>query len=259
MIYQNILKSLILSVFIIKAPLSIIFGQSIPENLSLKEQNEIHLLAKKLKIKTCTIFETEDLKQKKEDLCLKARYDYDKEGKLIQVMNYSIREDTTYYSFDYNQAGAVIKMTYSISDGPITYDYDEKGLLLQESFKGAEIRKYKFIYDNKNCLIKKIGYSVYNFSDSVPKWEIIDEYEFKYDSKNKLTSEVFKYNGEINYIKQYQYDKQGRLKMKIFSCDKKIFNKEEFFYNKKGLIEKDVITSEEEKSITYCFYTYDFY
>jgi hypothetical protein len=259
MIYADILKGLIGIIFNMIISISIINAQYIPENLSIKEQRALHQEISKLKIKTCTIFETDDLKQKREDWILKEIYDFDKEGKLIQVTNYLLNGDTAYIYFDYNEDGAVINKTYTMSDGPITYDYDEKGLLLQESFKGGEIRKYNFSYDEKNRIVKKMGYTVYNFSDSIPKWEIVDIFEFKYDSKNHLISEVFKYHDEVCNNKQYQYDKLGNLKIKIFSHDKRMFYKEDFYYNKKGLIEKDVIISEEEKSITYCFYTYDFY
>jgi hypothetical protein len=185
---------------------------------------------------------------------------YDDNGFLVQSIEPQI-EDSVRTIYQYNEQGFETMNTIIGMDlVPIqnSTQYDERGRKIDGGTASAEVRRYKYIYDKNDNLVRQEGYTTYATEDgSEGDWTLVDIDSFYYDNMGRVKESVTYYMGEETWRAKYYYDTAGHLVKKEGIRSEAIELTEEYVYNEKGFLTRHISTDSD--GTLYFEYVYEFF
>jgi hypothetical protein len=189
------------------------------------------------------------------------KYNYDKEGNMIESNNEGFLKMT--YTFKYDKKGNIIEnsgraiIESKLIENKIIYKYDDRGNMIEENtyYNFSEVPySIKYIYDN-NGNITEMSSKVISMKDHTPL-NVISKFnddgkireENYYDSKGKFKGKV-----------TYEYDSNGNVIMLNNNLDNGDPNKTTYKYEYDGQgnwIQEEIITNKVPTQVLYRTYKY---
>jgi YD repeat-containing protein len=166
---------------------------------------------------------------------------YDENGFLIQTIEPQPQDSiVTVYQYD-NRGFEVMNTIIGMDLVPAqnSTEYDEQGRKTGGMSSSAESRKYSYIYDKNDNLIRAEGYTEDYESG---EWALADIDSFFYDRAGNLIEEVSYYMGEEVWREKHMYDSQGRLVKTEGIRSENVELTEEYTYDQKGFLSEHTST-----------------
>jgi hypothetical protein len=185
---------------------------------------------------------------------------YDENGFLVQSIEPQI-EDSVRTIYQYNDQGFETMHTILGLDlVPIqtSTQYDERGRKIDGGSASAEVRRYKYVYDKSDNLVRQEGLTTYAAEDgSEGDWTVVDIDSFFYDNTGRVKESVTYYMGEETWREKLYYDKDGHLVKREGIRSENIELTEEYVYDEKELLVRHVSTDSD--GTLYFEYEYEFF
>ncbi|MBP7497072.1 MAG: hypothetical protein KA792_05350 [Bacteroidales bacterium] len=189
-------------------------------------------------------------------------YKFDKMGNETKIKNSNLDKDKhkgkVLTGYEYNKDGKIVRIiNYSAcrKDNIIKFIYDEKGRkIIKENFNGKDkklLSKTNYKYDDKNNLTELISDDSLFYRTRL----------FQYDVKgNKTQESQYDKKDNLLFVEQCKYDDKGnKIEESFFEKGDKLTFRDEYKYDNKGNLTEKYRYSSGNKLIFKTVYKYDEY